>query len=159
MRFCNKQSGFTLIELIVIIAIVAVLAGIAVPNFLSYMPKYRLNGAARQVMGDLMAARMKAVSQNNEFKIFFLANGHDYMILDDDNNDGTADGGEWTETKDIRDKYHDVTISFKDDLIKNPIFSPKGTASNRKNIKLTNSSGSKYIKIAITGRVKIDDTP
>jgi len=159
MRLCNKQSGFTLIEMMIVIAIMAIFAAIAVPNFLSYMPKSRLNGAARQIMGDLMAARMKAVSQNNEFKIFFLANGHEYMILDDDNNNGTDDGGEWTETKDIQNEYHDVTISFEDDLIKNPIFSPKGTASNRKNIKLTNSSGSKYIKIAITGRVKIDDTP
>ena len=158
MSLHNKQSGFTLIEMMIIIAIMGIFAGIAIPNYLSYMPKHRLNGAARQVMGDLMAARMKAVSQNNEFKIFFL-NNHEYTILDDDDNDGTADAGELKDPKDIHPEYHDVTISFEDDLIKNPIFSPKGTASNRKDIKLTNSSGSKYIKIAITGRVKIDDTP
>ena len=151
MRFCNKQSGVTLIELIVIIAILAVVAGIAVPNFLSYLPKNRLNGAARQVMGDLMAARMKAVSQNNDFKIFFLANGHDYTILDDDDNDGTADIGEWTETKDIRDEYHDVTIGSNND----PIFLPRGTATNLPTITLTNPSGSKTITINIAGRVSI----
>ena len=151
MRLCNKQSGFTLIELIVIIAIVAVFAAIATPNFLSYLPKHRLNGAARQVMGDLMAARMKAVSQNNEFKIFFLANGHEYTILDDDNNNRTADGGEWTETKDIRDEYHDVTIGSNND----PIFLPRGTATNLPTITLTNPSGSKTITISIAGRVSI----
>ena len=151
MRFCNKQSGVTLIELIVIIAILAVVAGIAVPNFLSYLPKHRLNGAARQVMGDLMAARMKAVSQNNEFRIFFLANGHEYTILDDDNNNRIADGGEWTETKDIRDEYHDVTIGSNND----PIFLPRGTATNLPTITLTNPSGSKTITISIAGRVSI----
>jgi len=152
MRLCNKQSGFTLIEMMIIITILAVFAGIAVPNFLSYMPKSRLNGAARQVMGDLMGARMKAVSQNNEFKIFFSANGHEYTILDDDDNDGTADGGELTETKDIHPEYHDVTIGFNN----NPIFSPRGTATNLPTITLTNTSGSKSITISSAGRVRIN---
>ena len=154
MRLCNKQSGFTLIELMVIIAILAVFAGIAVPNFLSYMPKHRLNGAARQVMGDLMAARMKAVSQNNEFKIFFLANGHEYTILDDDDNDGNIGGTESTDTKDIHPGYHDVTFSATND----PIFHPRGTASPLgTTITLSSSSGSKkYVKIRYTGRVKIE---
>jgi|LGVE01.1.fsa_nt_gb type IV fimbrial biogenesis protein FimT len=151
MRLCNTKSGFTLIEMMIVIAIMAVFAGIATPNFLSYMPKYRLNGAARQVMGDLMAARMNAVSQNNEFRIFFLANGHEYMILDDDNNNGTADTGEWTETKDIQNEYHDVTIGSNND----PIFSPRGTATNWPTITLTNPSGSKTITISRAGGVSI----
>ena len=151
MRLFNKQSGFTLIELIVIIAIVAVFAGIAVPNFLSYMPKYRLNGAARQVMGDLMAARMKAVKENNRFKVFFLDN-HQYKILDDDNNNNVEDSGEWTNTKDIQREYSDVTFSATAD----PIFYPRGTAYGT-TITLTNSAGStKDVKVHLTGRVKIE---
>jgi type IV fimbrial biogenesis protein FimT len=94
MRFCNKQSGFTLIELIVIIAIVGVFAAIAVPNFLSYMPKHRLNGAARQVMGDLMAARMKAVSQNCDVAVTFASGNPEYEIWTDSDNDDIEDSGE-----------------------------------------------------------------
>ena len=142
----------------IVIAIMAVFAGIAIPNYLAWLPTSRLNGAARQVMGDLMAARMKAVSQNNEFKIFFLANGHEYIILDDDDNDGTADTGEWTKTKDIQNEYHDVTFS----TINDPIFHPRGTASFFPSsfgttITLSSSSGSKKdVKIRYTGRVKIE---
>ncbi|MFH1581820.1 MAG: GspH/FimT family pseudopilin [Pseudomonadota bacterium] len=141
MRLFNKQSGFTLIELIVIIAIVAVFAGIAVPNFLSYMPKHRLNGAARQVMGDLMAARMKAVKENLTVTVEWVSN-HEYKI-------STASE---EKTVNIWPNYRDVTIvgSFTDIS-----FYSRGT-SNLRSITLTNSAGStKKVTVLLTGRVKI----
>ncbi len=153
MRFCNKQSGFTLIELIVIIAIVAIFAAIAVPNFLSYMPKHRLNGAARQIMGDLMAARMKAVSQNCDVAVTFASGNPEYEIWTDSDNDDIEDSGEVI-TKNIQSNYHDVTI----DTDRNIKFSPRGTASSYGIIALSllNSAGSKNVKVHITGRVKIE---
>ena len=142
MRFCNKQSGFTLIELIVIIAIVGVFAAIAVPNFLSYMPKYRLNGAARQVMGDLMAARMKAVKENTTVTVARVSN-HEYKIST------TSE----EKTIDIQSNYRDVTIVG---IFTDISFYSRGTASPRA-ITLTNSTNSKKVSVAITGRVKITD--
>jgi len=148
MRFCNKQSGFTLIELIVIIAIVAVLAGIAVPNFLSYMPKYRLNGAARQIMGDLMAARMKAVKENTTVTVEWVSNGYKISTASEE------------KTIDIRTNYRDVTIgsvssdSFSSNSFNSISFLSRGT-SNTGSIGLTNSTDSKKVTVSIAGRVKI----
>jgi type IV fimbrial biogenesis protein FimT len=146
----TRESGFTTTELMTVVAIIGVMAALAVPNLVGQMPRYRLNGATRQVMGDLMWARMEAVSQKNKFVVSLL-DDHEYRILDDDDNDGTDDHGEWTLTKDIHTRYPDVTLS----VTANPIFFPRGSASPC-TVMLQNDSGLKKIKVHITGRVKIE---
>jgi hypothetical protein len=101
-------------------------------------------------MGDLLAAKMKAVGQSNDHKIFFL-NDKEYMILDDDDNDGVLDGGEWSLTKNIQTEYPGVTFTATSD----PVFTSRGTANNLTTIALTNSGGSKQISIYMTGYVEI----
>ncbi|MBW2265462.1 MAG: GspH/FimT family pseudopilin [Deltaproteobacteria bacterium] len=145
----NNSEGFTLLEITIVIAIAGILAAIAVPSLVSQLPRYRLSGAARQVMGDLMWARMQAVNEKNEFRIFII-DSHRYQILDDDDNNGSVGSGEKVQVKDIRDEYPDVSISNTT----NPIFFPRGSASMG-TITLSNSSGSRKLKIHLTGRVKM----
>ncbi|MCF6154299.1 MAG: prepilin-type N-terminal cleavage/methylation domain-containing protein [Candidatus Brocadia sp.] len=145
-----NQKGFSLIEMIVAVAIIATSAGIAIPVYVSMKPSIWLSGATRQIMGDLMWARMQAISQNNQFRIFFLEDNHRYKILDDDNNNGNIDDGELTVIKDIQDEYRDVTFISTND----PVFNPRGNASNLPVITLTNSHGQKKVEVVITGQVK-----
>jgi len=147
----KKPSCFTIIEIVVVIVIIAVMAAIAAPNLRKYMIQRRLNGAARQVMSDLMLARMQAVSKNNDFKITF--EGNSYTTLDDKDNDHVADAGEATVTKNIQTNYHDVSLSVTNTPI---YFKPRGTASEGTTITLTNPAGSKTLTVSITGRVKKD---
>ena len=147
----KRESGFTLMELMTTIAVFSILAMIAIPTFMSWLPEMRLNGAARQVMGDLMAARMKAVKLNQRTKVYF-DNSSQYRICDDADNDGTVDNPEGDNVhRNIQTNYHDVSFSSTAD----PVFSPRGTATN-KTITLGNSSGSKSITISIAGRVMIN---
>ena len=151
----GNGSGFTLVEMMMVIAVFAIMVAVAIPTFMSLLPGMRLNGAARQVMGDLMAARMKAVNLNQSTKVFF-DDTHSYRICNDvdtDTNKTVEDGEGDVEPRDIHPEYPDVILTFTS--ASNPAFSPRGTATNH-TITLGNSSGSKSITISIAGRVMIN---
>ncbi|MBU2227905.1 MAG: GspH/FimT family pseudopilin [Proteobacteria bacterium] len=151
----RKGNGFTLLELMIVIAVMGIMTTIAIPSYQTFMAQRRLNGAARQVMSDLMAARMKAVSLNQKVKVSFGSN-HAYQIWNDADGNGTVadDEGDDIE-KDIHPDYYDVTFIAS----ANPVFQTRGIVAPGSTIALTNSSGSKYVKVAPGGRVKIDNTP
>ena len=146
----RQTAGFSLLGQLITLTLAGIMLSIAVPGYLKVMPRHRLNGAVRLLTGDLMWARMKAIERNNRHRIFFL-NDYEYRILDDADNDGAVDPGEWTLTRDLRTDYRDVVMSSTN----NPVFSPRGTASSLATITLANAAGSKRISISIAGRVRI----
>ena len=146
----TTSKGFTLIELVMVLGIMSITLMLGNMWLSTQLPHWRLNGAVRQVMSDLVAAKMSAVVERNRQRIFFQDNRH-YLILDDKNNNGKIDVGEPQELRDIQTDYQDVTLTASN----NPSFLPRGTASNLASITLTNSAGSKKITISITGRVKV----
>lgn len=76
----RKNSGFTLLELIVVIAIVGILTAIAVPGFFAYLPNYRLNSAARDLYSNLHLAKMAAIKANGTCTVTYNAGQNTYTI-------------------------------------------------------------------------------
>jgi len=60
----EKQSGFSLMELLVVVAIIAIMSMSAIPMIASYIRNYRVRAGAQQVLSELQAARAKAISKN-----------------------------------------------------------------------------------------------
>jgi type IV fimbrial biogenesis protein FimT len=145
---CSR--GFTLTELIIVLGILGVALMLGETWLSSQLPNWRLNGATRQVVSDLVAAKMKAVVERNRQRVIFQ-DDHRYALLDDDNNNGKFDPGEHLESRDIRESYRDVVMTASN----NPSFLPRGTASNLASITLSNSAGKRVITVSITGRVKV----
>lgn len=61
---CSPSQGFTLIEMIVTIAILAITLGIAVPSFNSIINNQRARNAATELQLTLMQARSEAIKRN-----------------------------------------------------------------------------------------------
>ena len=58
----DKSAGFTLIEVVVAIAIAGILAVLAVPNFLKLVEKTKLNAAANTIKRQMLSARTRAIA-------------------------------------------------------------------------------------------------
>jgi general secretion pathway protein H len=61
-----KQRGVTLLELLIVIALMAVVAGIVIPMFGGPVPTSELRASARQLAAGLRLARSEAVSERRE---------------------------------------------------------------------------------------------
>ena len=74
-----------MIELLVVIVIMAVMAAIAIPAFVVWLPNYRLKSAARDLYSNLQLAKLGAVKQNNSWAIAFdqTADPGQYQIVSD----------------------------------------------------------------------------
>ena len=99
----RNKSGFTIIEVVVVIMIMAVMMGIGFPYIMGWLPNFRLRNATRDVHSNLQSARMTAIKQRVNCTVSFVsftddnytkANGTEngYQIYLDGNNNNQYDG-------------------------------------------------------------------
>ena len=68
-RIANSRQGFTLVELMVTIAILAILATIGLPSFQRLIADYRVSAQANSVQGLLQFARSEAVKRRESVSV------------------------------------------------------------------------------------------
>lgn len=85
-----RQRGFSLVELIVAMAVFAVLAAVFAPNLKAYSVRSQLDGAARQFQGEFRKARSIAVRSGRQTAIRFESapQGPTFSVYADTNGNG-----------------------------------------------------------------------
>ena len=88
----SRQSGFTLIETMVMLGIVGTLSAMAIIQIGQSAQQMRADGAMRVVMGQLNTARELAISQRRYMQVQFTAPNRIRVIRTDVNTSGNVTG-------------------------------------------------------------------
>ena len=152
----SNRRGFSLVELLIAIAILAILGAISIPTFRHYLAQRRLNGAVRELQNSLMAMRMQAVTENRWIAMNIGSN-HQFTIFRDVNKNGVMDSVEAVSVKDIHPTYYDVTFTGATGAVLT--FYPDGTASTG-TICIHGAPGLKPNRLSLnkSGRIRVEET-
>lgn len=150
----RKNKGFSLIELIIVIAILAIVLAIAAPNFMAYRDNSNLKEATRDISSDIQLYKQRAVSENKQYRMVFNVGGNNYTVQSSDG------GGGWVNvaTKSVGAGYGGIIITgdptFTDDTI---TFATRGTTTNG-TLALEHATRHSTAQIVTStmGRVRVD---
>jgi type IV fimbrial biogenesis protein FimT len=71
IRTIRDEIGFTIIEVIVVVAIIGVIASIGIPGFSRWMPNYRLRLAVQELLSSFQLAKTTAIKRNTNCTVIF----------------------------------------------------------------------------------------
>lgn len=151
----NNIQGFTLLEVMTVIAVIGILSAMAVPNFFAWRASAKLKGATQDLMSDLSMARVHAIKAGETVKVLFANDG--YTIFIDDNDDDAVDAGEDV----LRRKKYSPGVVMDETTFTSAktTFHRSGAVSPAGSVTLERGSGQKMrIIVNLVGRIRVAST-
>jgi type IV fimbrial biogenesis protein FimT len=100
----KRQTGFSITELMVVMAIVAILLGIGVPSYRYVTNSYRMSAEVNGLLGDLQYARAEAIKEGQTVTVCVSTNrtactggntwAGGWIVFSDPNANAVVDAGE-----------------------------------------------------------------
>ena len=155
----GRRNGFTLIEMIIVIAIMGILFAIAIPQWGRYRQNADLKTAARNIAADIADIKAKATTERLTYTITFNTAGNDYQITREQS-PGSGTFSNVGDAKGICDSgsgyaVNMTTASFAGSPANRLRFDVRGTTNNG-SIFLQNAlTSTAEITINITGRTYV----
>jgi type IV fimbrial biogenesis protein FimT len=151
----HKNSGFSLMELMTVVAIIAVLAAFAIPNMIGARSRSKLQGVVDNLTGDLRLAKLMAIRESSFVVVDFAADS--YRLFIDDNEDWDSTGERTLQTRQLPpDVRIDLAATdLSDDRTR---FNDRGLPddTNLGTVVIVNSAGDqRSININRLGRVRV----
>ena len=71
-KACKRSAGFSMLELLIVIAVMAIAAAMAIPTWQRMQKNARLNGDAHSMSETLSVAKLRAAANFTESRLFFF---------------------------------------------------------------------------------------
>ena len=140
----DLNSGMSMIEVLVTVAIGAVLVSIGFTSYREFKTKYDLYNATSTLYSDIVWCQQKSMGSPHGFGISF--DTHKYIVFEDINDNGVFDNG--TDTKVKEKEFQKITLSGYPQ--NGYVYSRRGIASSTFTITLTNEKNQeKQISVSL----------
>ena len=152
----KKVLGFTLIEMMVVLAIIALVMGMSLPYFGKFTSGSQIRAATRRITTLLYAARSLAITQRKPYAVVFDVTSNEITIQDKSSSEIIEKRYSIPSTVSFHEPEDSDPITFKDDRV---VFTTTGgLAGETGTIWLQDKKGNSA-KITVhqsTGRVKAE---
>lgn len=139
----NQAGGFTLIELILVLALMGIMATVAIPSVREWHSNMTIRKDSRDILLAMKAARMKAISLNKDVIFTFDDVAKTYNVSD-------VDGGVH-----VQGTLDDEINITNNTLAGSVQFNPKGMPTTSGSFQMDNGKITKTIILYLTGMAKL----
>lgn len=138
------QRGFTLLELLVGIGLIAIVLGISTPMLSVIRSNYVLDGTSRQLAMEITKARMQAIAQNRTVRLRLDSPNVYYL-------ESSEDGSNFAPI--TAPVFLPTGVAIVTGSGGTPQFNRQGMAPTSTTISVVNPAGTKIIRTSALGRV------
>jgi Tfp pilus assembly protein FimT len=148
----NREGGFTLIEMMIITAIIGTTTALAVPSYINWNAKYQLRQAATEIQNQLSLARISAMSRNSVVNVSLVLSGGKVQV-----SAGDASGASVIPATQMMGSVTGLnpaptTVAFS------PLGIRSGGGAGNQQISISNNQGLSY-SVRVTPRGKVSWCP
>jgi prepilin-type N-terminal cleavage/methylation domain-containing protein len=145
--YLRRQRGFTLVELVVVLAIFALLLTIALANIRSSLPHYRLLNASRRLAASVHVARTRAILNSLEYRLTRPGGGGGWQVEEGNQPFGSTGWTQWGDVADLTKDYYGVSIqAWPGDIV----CAPNGAVTSQGPVILGNANASEQMSVTVT---------